>query len=131
MFLLGHEQASGVSEPSKQISARCHTPFKQIFAGYQTPLNKVLPGIRPLKPNFYGVSYPYVQTHHLHKFLRGPVPDPVHIPVLVPARFHVRVCFLAPDPVRVCVLAPDSVYVLSVSCLSKLSSSVPMEARLD
>jgi hypothetical protein len=37
LILLGHEQASGVSYPSKQISA-----------GYHTPENKFLRGIIPL-----------------------------------------------------------------------------------
>jgi hypothetical protein len=49
MILRGHELASGVSYPSKQI-----------FAEYHTPQNKLLWGIKPLL-NFRGVSYPTIQ----------------------------------------------------------------------
>jgi hypothetical protein len=79
LILRGHEQASGVSYPSKQISAGYHIPqnkflrgiiplgtnfcgvsdrSKQISAGYHTPINKFLRGFIPLRTNFRGVSDP-------------------------------------------------------------------------
>ncbi len=79
LILRGHEQASGVSYPSKQISAGYQTlqnnflrgiiPLgtnfcgvsdrsKQFFTGYHTPINKFLRGIIPLRTKFRGVSDP-------------------------------------------------------------------------
>ncbi len=45
LILCGHEQASRVSYPSKQISV-----------GYHTPQNNFLQGIIPSGTNFFGVS---------------------------------------------------------------------------
>jgi hypothetical protein len=49
MILQGHEQGSGVSNPSQQISARYQTPLNKFLAGYGTaPLEKFLRDIRHL-----------------------------------------------------------------------------------
>jgi hypothetical protein len=102
MILLGHEQNSRVSHPSKQFSA-----------GYHTPLNQFLKVSLPFRTNIHGVLDPSNKGMkvHVQVYLCGSVhvPVPVSVPVSLPVTVPVSVAIPVLVPVLVPVSVPDPV----------------------